>query len=204
MFIAATSFYKKLTHQRSRNIANAIIPYIKSGDTLLDFGCGNFLLGKELTEIKPGLKVTGVDVIADQNLDLETIYQSAFLEFKQYDQGSLPYPDESFDLALASSSLHHTDDPEFYVQELQRILKPGGHLIIVEEMYLNFIDRIWISAQDYVLNNLKKGVPIPLEFRSYKHYVKYFKSTGFRIINESSIRPCFPYMHHYIFYLQKP
>lgn len=203
MFIAATSFYKKLTLQRSKNIAKAIMPYIGSGKTLLDFGCGNFLLGLELTVQNPDLIVTGIDVISDQNLDLSEIEKSKQLEFKQYDPGALPFPDQSFDLALASSSLHHTDDPEFYVTELKRILKPGGHLIIVEEMYINQIDRVWISAQDYILNNLKKGVPIPLEFRSHKHYLKFFNLSGFTIKHESKIRPCFPYMHHYIFHLQK-
>jgi len=39
----------------------------------------------------------------------------------------LPFPDQSFDLVHASWVLEHIDDPESFVAELLRVLKPGGY-----------------------------------------------------------------------------
>lgn len=41
----------------------------------------------------------------------------------------LPFSDEAFDLCLCENSLEHFDHPELAVQEMQRVLKSGGHLV---------------------------------------------------------------------------
>jgi ubiquinone/menaquinone biosynthesis C-methylase UbiE len=45
----------------------------------------------------------------------------------------LPFEPESFDGAMAASSIEQTADPEFAVAELRRVLKPRGRLRIVYE-----------------------------------------------------------------------
>jgi SAM-dependent methyltransferase len=198
MFIARLPFYKNLTRQRSRRIASKVNELLSTEQTLLDFGCGNLFTANELAYLKPGLRITGLDVIEDINLSSV----SKNVSFRKYDGLSIPFADNMFEAALAASSMHHTHSPEFFLHELVRVVQPGGSIILVEEMYLNLFDRIIISGQDWILNKLKKDVPVPLNFRSLRHYLSLFKREGLSIVSQSYIRPGFPFMHHYVFKLK--
>lgn len=48
---------------------------------------------------------------------------------KQADARGLPFDDNAFDLALANHMLYHVPKPSEAIQELRRVLKPGGLLI---------------------------------------------------------------------------
>jgi SAM-dependent methyltransferase len=52
----------------------------------------------------------------------------------------LPFSSDSFDLALASEFIEHIDQESFdkFMQEVYRILKPGGELILTTPNYLSF------------------------------------------------------------------
>jgi len=52
--------------------------------------------------------------------------------FQVTDGRHLPAPDASFDAVFANMFLHHTADPHTAVQEMARILKTGGKLIITD------------------------------------------------------------------------
>lgn len=200
MWIANLPFYKKMSAQRSLKLSNALHQLMEHEQTLLDFGCGNFFTSLALSRVRPELKITGIDVIQDQNINLQQL-ESAGHQFMAYPGGKLPFNDQAFDGAIVLSALHHTPDPEAYIRELKRVTKSGGHLYIVEEMYLHLLDRVWISAQDWLLNKLKKGVPVPLQFRSHKHYLSFFAQEDLHVEVETSVRPGFPWMHHYVFKL---
>lgn len=42
----------------------------------------------------------------------------------------LPYPDDAFDVVVASLSLHYVEDWVSALAELRRVLRPGGRLIV--------------------------------------------------------------------------
>ncbi|MBI2686121.1 MAG: metalloregulator ArsR/SmtB family transcription factor [Acidobacteria bacterium] len=54
------------------------------------------------------------------------------VEFRLGDLEELPLPDASIDLALFSQSLHHAIHPQKAVNEAQRILRPGGRIVILD------------------------------------------------------------------------
>ncbi len=202
MFIANLPLYKKLTRQRSLNFAKYLSKLMPAGSKVLDFGCGNMFTSKEILNIQPDLSITGIDVIKDQNLD-EEFFQDKRLDFKLLTTKEIPFEDNSFDISFALAVLHHTEEPEYYLSELKRITKPTGSIILIEEMYINQIDKIWISSQDWLLNKLKTGVPVPLNFRSHKHYLNEFKKQGLEIVFEDGIRAFLTGMHVYVYQLKK-
>lgn len=51
------------------------------------------------------------------------------------DGGALPFPDDSFDLALSQAVLEHVPDPQAHINELERVIRPGG-LLWVEVAFL--------------------------------------------------------------------
>jgi ubiquinone/menaquinone biosynthesis C-methylase UbiE len=202
MFIANLPVYKKLTRQRSITFAQYLAPQIPDGSHLLDFGCGNMYTAIQLLGHLHNLKVTGLDIIRDQNLTDE-ILSDKRLEFRKSSTKEIPAADNSFDGALALATLHHTPDPEFFLSELVRVVKKGGFVILVEEMAINFLDKLYISTEDFLLNKMKEGVPVPLNFRYHKHYLKEFERQGLSIEFQGSVRPFPTMMHHYVFKLKK-
>ena len=100
----------------------------------LDFGCGSGNLTAHLLGL--GLRVTAADVSPE------------FLEVvkRRYDVDALPLngidldgvPDASFDLVAAYSVLHHVPDYLGVLDELVRVLRPGGVLHLDHEVNHEF------------------------------------------------------------------
>ena len=54
--------------------------------------------------------------------------------FEEADATSLPFPDASFDLAGTLRTLHHVHRPELVVAELARVTRPGGRILVVDQL----------------------------------------------------------------------
>lgn len=54
----------------------------------------------------------------------------------------LPLPDEVFDLAISAEGIEHLQSQWNLVRNLNRVLKPGGHLILTTPNILNFTSRV--------------------------------------------------------------
>ncbi|MEP6598403.1 MAG: class I SAM-dependent methyltransferase [Actinomycetota bacterium] len=84
--------------------------------TLLDLGAGNqpfrSWYGSRVT------RVVAVDVAPAAGLDVLTL------------AAPLPFRDAVFDTILCTSVLEHVDNPECAVDEMSRVLRPGGRLLI--------------------------------------------------------------------------
>ncbi len=56
------------------------------------------------------------------------------VEVVEADATALPFPDGSFDLAGTLRTLHHVHRPELVVAELARVTRPGGHVLVVDQI----------------------------------------------------------------------
>lgn len=52
------------------------------------------------------------------------------VEVKSMDAHSLPYPDASFDVVLLFEAIYYLKQPEVFIREARRVLRPGGSLLI--------------------------------------------------------------------------
>ena len=101
----------------------------KPFETLLDAGCGTAPMVSLLSEEYPNAHFTGLD------LTPEMIKQAqgknlANAEFVVGDCEAMPFADESFDIVINSQSFHHYPDPQAFFNEVSRVLKPGGMLVL--------------------------------------------------------------------------
>jgi SAM-dependent methyltransferase len=93
---------------------------VKPGQKLLDIGCGRgeFLRGF----ISCGVQGFGVD----RSRAAQKYCPQAELRTADLENSPLPYDDNSFDVVYSKSVIEHFYHPEKLVQEMFRVLKPGG------------------------------------------------------------------------------
>jgi ubiquinone/menaquinone biosynthesis C-methylase UbiE len=105
------------------------------GQQILDLGCGGGDFCRVLAPlVSPGGQVTGVDlspdavILATRSSDST---ESGLLAFEQGDGHDLRFADRSFDAATCISMLGFCQDPSRVLSELQRVLRQGGRLLLV-------------------------------------------------------------------------
>lgn len=118
-----------------------------AGQHIIELGCGNARLARELLHVYPTSHVTGLEVDARQHAKNLAAPQ-ARLSFVAAGAQAVPLPDASFDLALMLKSLHHVPLPllDQALSEVARVLRPGGYLYVSEPVYdgpLNEIVRLF-------------------------------------------------------------
>lgn len=102
------------------------------GMKVLDLGCGHGALSIKLAELGAG-QVVGLDLNQDRVEFSERNLASEFPQFRDrvhfvcQDAGDLT-PDEQFDLIVSKDTFEHVNDLPGLVEQLHRLLKPGGHL----------------------------------------------------------------------------
>lgn len=98
------------------------------GRRILDAGCGSGPLSAALSA--RGAAVTGFDA-SPAMLELARQRLGAAADLHVADLGGpLPFPDNSFDDVVCSLVLHYLEDWSAPLEDLRRVLKPGGRLIL--------------------------------------------------------------------------
>lgn len=123
--------------------------YVKEGDQILDVGCGNGRLYQLFeSPSMSSVQFTGID-ISEKLIDLaKKTYPTC--TFTAGDMRILPYDDNFFDVVFSLVAFHHLPDRESQIQSLQemkRVVKPGGKIILLN----------WNAYSDWVKEKIAKG-----------------------------------------------
>jgi len=103
-----------------------------SGCRVLDLGCGEGKLALELA--RRGAIVTGIDASAAmiEAAECRAKQHAVNVSFQLARAEHLPFPSEQFDIVTAITILCFVDDPRPVFQEIARVLRPNGRLVIGE------------------------------------------------------------------------
>ena len=154
-FLQALRRYTAPTH------AAHLLPHLKPGLRILDFGCGPGTISVGLAKaVEPG-ELHGIDMEESQ-IELAKAVASAGGQnnaiFHVGDVTDLPFDNDFFDVAHCHNVLTHVPDTQAVLTEVMRVLKPGGIIasreIICESSFTHpdfgIIRNAWDMFQDLV------------------------------------------------------
>lgn len=100
--------------------------------SLLDIGCGNGTLIRDIHTFNEESRVYGVDISGGQLRDAKELNKNVG-QFVQGDGERLPFLDNSFDVVSVQASLHHLPNwRSRAIPEVRRVLKESGAFIFYE------------------------------------------------------------------------
>ncbi len=146
--------YDSFRYRNERHIPECIESLRAAGKQVLEIGLGEGSESEQL--IRRGARWSGVDLTAESIDRVRTRLLLRNLPYEDLRQGSvldLPFPDNSFDLVFSHGVLHHVPDIGRAQQEIHRVLRPNGELVIM--MYarwsLNYLVSIGLLRRTTLL-----------------------------------------------------
>lgn len=132
---------------------------LKGDEVILDLGAG---LGWASSYFaKKGCRAIAVDVVDDEYFGLGRSWaimerEGVYFEPLLADGEILPFPPNKFDIVFFSSTLHHFEQFDRVLEQLYRVLKPGGSLIASVEPSVSIFTR----EQDVqaILEETREGI----------------------------------------------
>lgn len=141
--------------------------YLNNKMSVLDVGCGNGMWAKIIKKTIPGIFIQGLDLknyLWKENRDIPMTL---------YDGINIPFSNSNFDASLLFFVLHHADNPERVLTETLRVSKK--HLLILEEIYSNSIQKWLMIIYDILVNLLIFGERISIpKFKTKEEWESIF------------------------------
>jgi ubiquinone/menaquinone biosynthesis C-methylase UbiE len=128
-FINATAHSRQVAEQIVRRLRH--VP-LRAGSTYLDVGCGNGLATLHVADTL-GLRVVGIDADPAQlELARRAAGNRTGLSFVTGSATQLPFQTARFDIVSTSKTLHHVPDWSLALDEITRVVRPGGHVVFAD------------------------------------------------------------------------
>ena len=110
---------------------------IQDSWTMLDIGCGGGATLRRLLKRSKNAQVYGIDISEESvakaiKVNADVIDKQVFVQ--QGSAAELPYEDGKFDLVTAVETVYFWPNLPSCLQEVRRVLKPGGHFAIMVEV----------------------------------------------------------------------
>jgi ubiquinone/menaquinone biosynthesis C-methylase UbiE len=130
--------------------------------TILDVGCGGGRTIQKLAALATEGVVYGIDysngsVAASRRTNAKSI-RTGHVEIKQASVSQLPFPQEKFNLVTAVETQYYWPDLVTDMQQILRVLKPGGNLIVIAESYKHGAYNKWQRPVMKLLKSTNLGV----------------------------------------------
>ena len=101
---------------------NELCPDVASRLSVLDIGCGRGRLLQRVAKDYPNAELIGTELVEWYH----PLLRERGIRPIQCDAGHLTLPDESLDIVISTDVIEHLREPRLMVEEIRRVLKPGG------------------------------------------------------------------------------
>jgi ubiquinone/menaquinone biosynthesis C-methylase UbiE len=152
------NWYAKITKGEARQYracAKAVVHQVPSGGAILDLAAGPGYLAIEIAKLGTH-RVYGLDIsktfvrIATESAAADGVQ----VEFRQGNAAQMPYDDASFDFVVCRAAFKNFGDPVGALNEIHRVLKPGGKASVFDLRAESSRDEIHALVRDMKLSVL--------------------------------------------------
>ena len=138
--------------RRIRRLSQQLAELIPPNAEVLDVGCGDGKLAALIQQLRPDVKMQGIDVLVRDKTEVP---------IKRFDGVTIPFPDKSVDVTMFVDVLHHTEDPNVLLQEASRVAKK--FIVIKDHTDDGFLSNVTLRFMDWV-GNKPHGVVLPYNY----------------------------------------
>jgi 2-polyprenyl-6-hydroxyphenyl methylase/3-demethylubiquinone-9 3-methyltransferase len=134
------------------------------GLSVLDLGCGGGFMAEALA--RRGAKIIGVDPSgpAIEAAREHAAAEGLAIDYRVGTAEAIPAPDQAFDCVVIVDVLEHLDDVGIALDEIRRVLKPGG-LLLFDTLNRNKLSAfVFITLGEDILRIGPRGLHDPAKF----------------------------------------
>jgi SAM-dependent methyltransferase len=175
-----------------------MLPEDLAGKDAIELGCGTAYISAWMA--RRGARVVGIDNSAVQLATARRLQRQHGLDFELLhgNAEAVPYPDASFDFAISEYGACLWADPQRWIPEAARLLRPGGRLVFLVNSLLMVLcapeedvaatDRLLRPAFD--LYRIEWPGESGVEFHlSHGDWIRLLRRSGFEIEDLIEVRP---------------
>jgi arsenite methyltransferase len=152
--------------------------HVAPDSRVLDVGCGSGWATRLLADRAVHGRVTGID-ISDEMVSIARESSQTYknVDFKVASAEQLPFADNEFNHAFSMESLYYYKNIPEALDEIHRVLRPGGSFTAVVDLYWeNEATHQWVET----LN-------VPVQVLSAADYRSLFEAAGFKEVRDERI-----------------
>ena len=166
-------FANVINRKANRQLCATVEQFISPTDEVLECACGTGLLSEGIARRCKSLIATDFSAKMLRQAERKCRkYRN--ITWEQADILQLRFPDECFDVVVAANVIHLLEDPYKALQELDRVCKKGGRMII--PTYMNGTDRGTTNGVSSAIG--KVGADFKRDF-TLKSYQQFLTAAGY-------------------------
>lgn len=154
----------------------------ESSGAVLDVGCGGGGALKEMASLFPGAKLYGIDYSQDMVLLAKKVnrrlIEKGRIVITHGSVSSLPFSNSAFGIVTAFESYYFWPELVQDLQEIKRVLRPGGTLLLVNEVY---------DSDKFRDRNARWAAWAGMQLHSPAGYRQFLKRAGYEAIEVHEI-----------------
>lgn len=152
MNIIGTAHESMVFGRRIRVLAKHLSGLISENAQVLDVGCGDGRLAARLMELRPDVRIEGMDVL---------VRPDTAIAVTPFDGEVIPRDDGSVDVVMLVDVLHHTDEPRCLLAEAARVARKA--VVIKDHTLEGFLAEPTLRFMDWV-GNARYHIRLPYNY----------------------------------------
>lgn len=169
------NFFQWLWHSHKIQLAKKIIKDLNF-KKCVDIGCASGYMISQISKEFPEAEYFGVDVYNKAIAYAKRAYPH--IKFRVASADNLPFEDESFDLILFYETLEHVESPLACLEEIKRVLRENGTLILTMDsgsLLFRIVWFFWVNTKGRVWRQAHLN---PINYHELEDLIK---KVGFKI-----------------------